>query len=168
MTTSLVEVALSLGSNVQRYHHINAGLWALESNFGQVLSSPVYESAAVGFDGNPFLNLVAVVQTQHSLDSVIQRLKQIEDANGRVRSGPRFSSRTLDIDVVTYGNCYGVVDGVELPRPELFKNAFVLLPMADLWPNRCVPGQSKTYSELWQALSHEGQQLHQVPFERRY
>ena len=167
MTSANIEVALSLGSNVQRYRHINAGLNALEAEFGQFKCSPIYESVAVGFDGSPFLNLVAVIETRISLATIVQRLKIIEDANGRVRSGPRFSPRTLDIDVVTYGERFGLLDGIELPRPELFNNAFVLLPMADLWPQRQVPGLETTYLQLWRQFQDLSQSLHRVPFERR-
>ena len=167
MSDQAVEVALSLGSNVRRYHHINAGLNALEAEFGRVQCSPIYESAAVGFDGSPFLNLIAVIKTTRPLLQIVQRLKEIEDANGRVRSGPKFSPRTLDIDVVTYGDLSGIVDGIELPRPELFKNAFVLLPLFNLWSDRIVPGRTATYAELWFELERQQQELHQVGFERR-
>lgn len=166
MSEQIFEVALSLGSNISRYQHINSGLNALEQAFGQLTISPVYESAAVGFDGSPFLNLIAVIKTSLSVERIIQKLKKIEDANGRVRSGPKFSPRTLDIDVVTYGDMTGVVDGIELPRPELFANAFVALPMADLWPNRLVPGKDFTYQNLWNQVQLEKQSLYEVPFER--
>ncbi|MEJ2065711.1 MAG: 2-amino-4-hydroxy-6-hydroxymethyldihydropteridine diphosphokinase, partial [Reinekea sp.] len=83
------------------------------------------------------------------------------------RSGPKFSPRTLDIDVVTYGEYSGVLDGVELPRPELFKNAFVLLPMADLWPDRLIPGQAVSYAKLWSEMASQQQVLHRVDLVRR-
>ena len=165
--TESVRIALSLGSNIDRYRHINAGLDALEAEFGEVLCSPVYETAAVGFDGSPFLNLVAVIHSPLSLSDVNVALKRIEDANGRDRSGPKFSPRTLDIDVVTYGDALGVVEGVELPRPELFKNAFVTKPMADLLAEVPVPGQGCNYLQLWQQYGNRDQALQQVPFERR-
>lgn len=162
----MIQVSLSLGSNIRRYYHINQGLDALTQAFGAVQCSPVYESAAVGFQGSPFLNLIAIIETNLPLGEVISRLKQIEDDNGRDRSGPKFSPRTLDIDVVTYGDAVGDVDGVELPRPELFKNAFVLLPLVDLWPDKKVPGRPQTYAELWQTQGDTTQQLQVVPFTR--
>jgi 2-amino-4-hydroxy-6-hydroxymethyldihydropteridine diphosphokinase len=165
--TKTVQVSLSLGSNIDRYRYINAGLAALESEFGTVTCSPVYESAAVGFNGSPFLNLVSIVETSKSLTEVIKSLKDIEDENGRDRTGPKFSARTLDIDVVTYGDCSGVMEGIELPRAELFKNAFVLLPMIDLWPTQQVPGTTYTYQQLWQRFENKDQALSVVPFERR-
>lgn len=161
------EIALSLGSNIDRYRHLNAGLDALEQAFGDVVSSPVYESAAVGFEGSAFLNSIVIIQTSLSLLDVVQMLKAIEDANGRNRNGPKFSARTLDIDVVTFGEHFGLYQGIELPRAELFKNAFVLKPMADLWPDRRIPGQQQTYQQLWQAYPQAKQPLTEVAFERR-
>lgn len=163
----MTEVSLSLGSNIRRYHHINQGLDALERHFGHCQCSPVYESASVGFDGSPFLNLVAIIKTDKPLSEVIELLKAIEDENGRDRSGPKFGPRTLDIDVVTYGDLHGQVEGVELPRPELFKNAFVLLPLCDLWPNRQIPGTDQSFKNCWNGNDAQLQQLTEVPFERR-
>ena len=163
----MTKISLSLGSNIDRYRHINAGLNELEAVFGQIYCSPVYESAAVGFDGSPFLNLIVLVESKLTLTEVIAKLKTIEDKNGRDRSGPKFSARTLDIDVVTFGDAAGLVENVQLPRPELFKNAFVLLPLVDLWPDKLVPGETFDFKTLWQQKGNTKQQLHVVPFERR-
>lgn len=162
-----VQVTLSLGSNIERYKHINAALIALEREFGEVMSSPIYESDAVGFAGSAFLNSIAIVHTQKSLTDVIAILKNIEDHNGRDRTGPKFSPRTLDIDVVTYGEFHGAHEGIELPRAELFKNAFVLRPMADLIPDNIIPGQTLSYAQLWQRFDQTSQALAPVKFERR-
>lgn len=162
-----MRVTLSLGSNIERYKHINAALTALEAEFGEVISSPIYESDAVGFDGSAFLNSIAIIQTQKSLTQVISALKGIEDRHGRDRTGPKFSPRTLDIDVVTYGDYYGIHEDIELPRAELFKNAFVLRPMADLLPTELIPGKASTYAEVWQQFDQSTQALAPVTFERR-
>jgi len=159
-----VQIALSLGSNINRYTHINAGIKALVKGFGGVKCSPVYESESVGFNGNAFLNLIALIETNRPINDVISILKQIEDDNGRDRTGPKFSPRTLDIDVVTYGDYCGVLDGIELPRPELFNNAFVSLPLAILLPEETVPGRSVTFSELWAVEGNKDQVLEEVSF----
>jgi 2-amino-4-hydroxy-6-hydroxymethyldihydropteridine diphosphokinase len=165
--TSLIQVTLSLGSNIDRFKHINAALTALENEFGEVISSPIYESEAVGFDGSAFLNSIAIIYTQKSLTNVISVLKNIEDRHGRDRTGPKFSPRTLDIDVVTYGGFHGNHEGIELPRAELFKNAFVLRPMADLLPEDSVPGLTLSYAQLWQQFDQSKQALAPVNFVRR-
>jgi 2-amino-4-hydroxy-6-hydroxymethyldihydropteridine diphosphokinase len=165
VTATSVQLALSLGSNINRYRHIRAGIDALRQHFGAVICSPVYENAAVGFAGSAFLNMIVLVQSASSLAEINRVLKQIEDDNGRDRNSPKFSARTLDIDVVTYADAAGVIEGITLPRPELFKNAFVLLPLADLLPHQRVPGLQQSYSELWASQGARGQQLTQVPFD---
>lgn len=138
----------------------------MEDAFGTLVCSPVYESEAVGFDGSAFLNMIAAIDTDRTLSEVVQVLKEIEDANGRDRSGPKFSARTLDIDVVTFGQAAGELEGLQMPRPELFKNAFVALPLADIWPDETVPGRDMTFRELWQHEGNHKQQLKAVAFRR--
>lgn len=162
------QVALSLGSNINRYQNINAGLKALYQQFGELHCSPVYESASVGFDGSPFLNMIAVIHTSLSLPELNSSLKRIEDDHGRDRSGPKFSPRTLDIDVVTYGEHCGLVEGIELPRPELFTNAFVTLPLSRLLPEQKVPGRDCSFAQLWQQEGNRQQWLEEVDFRFTY
>lgn len=158
------QVFLSLGSNIDREANIRGGLDALASQFGEVRLSPVYESEAVGFDGAAFYNLVAEIRTDMPVGVLAEVLRDIEAAHGRRRGEKKFSSRTLDIDILTYGNLCGEIDGVQLPRDEILKHAFVLLPLADLAPDARHPESGKRYVELWQALDLSGQKLWQVPF----
>jgi 2-amino-4-hydroxy-6-hydroxymethyldihydropteridine diphosphokinase len=154
---------LSLGSNIDREANIRSALFALEKVFGALAVSPVYESEAVGFSGAAFFNLIVAVETNLSIEQLVGQLKQIEDHHGRDRSGAKFSSRSLDIDLVTYDEKTGTFSGVELPRPELFYNAFVLLPMADLLGKSVEPKTGQTYSSLAATLDHK-QKLWQVDF----
>lgn len=160
-------VALSLGSNIDRYYHVSRALDALAEEFGALVCSPVYESEAVGFDGNNFLNSVVLVHTRRALAEIGPVLKRIEDAYGRDRNGPKFSPRTLDIDVLTYDDIVGRHDGIDLPRKETARNAFVLKPMADILPETRMPGTDQTYAELWAAYPKNLQKLWRVPFEWR-
>src|SRR6187402_643424 len=141
----MTSVYLSLGSNLDRHRHILAGLDALETLFGALVISSVYESKSVGFNGSNFFNLVVGVQTELALADLSEALKRIEDNNGRVRSGPKFSPRTLDIDILTYGDFVGIDVGIELPRAEISKNAFVLLPLAQIAAEVLHPQLQKTY-----------------------
>jgi 2-amino-4-hydroxy-6-hydroxymethyldihydropteridine diphosphokinase len=161
---AMTRVYLSLGSNIDREHNIRAGLDALAAQFGDVHLSPVYESEAVGFDGEPFLNLVARIDTGLPLGELAGLLRDIEAAHGRVRGDKKFASRTLDIDVLTYGDLTGLVDGVELPRDEILKHAFVLRPLADLAPQARHPVLGETYAALLARLDMSAQKLWQVPF----
>ena len=163
----MATVFLSIGSNIERYQHISAGLNQLAERFGELRISPVYESEAVGFSGDHFLNLVVGVETDLSVGELSTQLRAIEDACGRRRDGPRFGPRTLDIDILTYDDVVGLVEGVELPRGEILENAFVLCPLAELAPQAVHPVLGQTYAELWDAYDQAAQPLSRVAFEWR-
>lgn len=154
-----MRVYLGLGSNQQRAKHLCAGLDALQGLYGSLLVSPVVESAAVGFAGPAFYNLVVGFDTILDLNSIQQAVKAIEDANGRVRDGTKYSGRTLDIDILTYGDAIGVIDGVELPRGEILHNAFVLWPLAQLAPTTLHPIKGISYQQLWAQYDESKQPL---------
>jgi 2-amino-4-hydroxy-6-hydroxymethyldihydropteridine diphosphokinase len=160
----MTKVYLGLGSNIHRHQHIAAALDALADTFGELRISPVYESKSVGFNGSNFFNLVVGIETQLAIPSLSDALKKIEDDNGRCRQGPKFSPRTLDIDILTYGDFVGVDHGITLPRAEITQNAFVLLPLAGIAPEEKHPQLNKTYAELWQAYDRASQSLWPVDF----
>lgn len=155
---------LSLGSNIQRHLHIGAALDSLAENFGELIISSVYESESVGFEGDSFYNLVVGIHTEATISTVSRLLKQIEDQNGRDRSAPRFGPRSLDIDILTVDNVAGEIEGVELPRDEVLKNAFVLRPLAEVAGENIHPVTGKTYSQHWQDYDRDKQKLWPVAF----
>lgn len=142
---------LSLGSNQQAEANLRAAADALRERFGAVVFSPVYRTPAVGFEGPDFLNAAAIIETTLDPFELNDWLHALEDRMGRDRSGPRFSSRPIDVDIVFYDQ--RVLKGpgnLELPRPEL-RHAFVLKPLADIAPEYRVPGDGRTLAELWAA-----------------
>jgi 2-amino-4-hydroxy-6-hydroxymethyldihydropteridine diphosphokinase len=142
---------LSLGSNVEPERHLRAAVAALRERFGDVLLSPVYRTRSVGFDGTDFLNSAAVIDSDLDPLALNDWLHALEDAHGRDRSGPRFSDRTLDIDIVLYDDLVMQGPGnLRLPREEL-KHAFVLLPLADIAPDKIDPRSGSRLDALWQA-----------------
>jgi 2-amino-4-hydroxy-6-hydroxymethyldihydropteridine diphosphokinase len=158
----VTQVFLGLGSNLEREKNIRAGLLALTDIFGGLKLSQVYESESVGFKGSNFYNLVVSLQTDLTLAELSESLKKIEDENGRVRTGPKYSPRTLDIDILTYGDFVGVEAGVELPRAEITQNAFVLLPLSELAPHELHPCLKKTYAALWASYDQNAQVLWKI------
>jgi 2-amino-4-hydroxy-6-hydroxymethyldihydropteridine diphosphokinase len=158
------QVYLSLGSNLDREKNIVAGLDALAQLFGELQISRVYESESVGFKGSRFFNLVVGIKTDKSIAALSDTLKKIEDDNGRLRTGPKYSPRTLDIDILTYDDYVGVEAGVELPRGEILENAFVLLPLSELAPNTAHPVCHKSYARLWQDYDKSRQALWPIDF----
>jgi len=160
----MVMVYAGIGSNIDREAHITAALDALTIQFGDLIISSVYESESVGFAGEHFFNLVVGFSTDMSVAALSQVLRAIEHTNGRRRDVARFSARTLDIDILTWGNSYGVIDGVKLPREEVEHNAFVLLPLAEIAPATTHSGTAKTYAELWHDYDKQKQKLWRVDF----
>ena len=157
-------IYLSLGSNIERHMRIGAALDALAEHFGELALSSVYESDSVGFQGDNFLNLVVGIYSESSLSEVSITLKQIENDNGRDRSAPRFGPRSLDIDILTMNDVNGVIDGIQLPRDEVLKNAFVLLPLAEIAPDVKHPITGLSYADHWQSYDKDKQKLWPVPF----
>lgn len=155
----MAAVLLSLGSNQDAASALKSALHDLQNAFGKLVLSPVYESEAVGFEGDNFLNMVVEIQTVLSVGDLLKALRSIEDNHGRDRSQPKFSNRTLDIDILTYDEVVGVVDNVVLPRGEILKNAFVLKPLADNWPTLKHPEMQKSYLDLWNSYDQSQQKL---------
>jgi len=143
---------LSLGSNLEPERHLRAALVELEARFGALTVSPVYRSRAEGFEGPDFLNLAVALETDLDPSALDAWLHELEARHGRRRDVPRYSSRTLDVDIVLYDDV--IVDGpgnLRIPRPEL-NHAFVLRPLADIAPGVAVPGTGQTLDELWRAF----------------
>ncbi len=140
---------VSIGSNVEREQNIRAALVALHEYFGALLVSSVYETLAVGFEGAPFYNLVVAFVTETPPRQIVTILRDIETRHGRVRSDERFGPRTLDLDLLLYGNEIIHEQQLELPRPEIGKYAFVLEPLAEVAPDLRHPRNRQPYRQLW-------------------
>ncbi len=155
----MTTLALSIGSNIDAESNIRAALGALSLEFENIRNSTTYESQAVGFDGDNFLNLVVLADTNKGLDDVTTFLKRLEDRLGRDRLQTRFSGRTMDVDILLYGNESGMFCGIELPRPEVTENAYVLQPLAELLPDVVHPATGMSYLKLWQDYDKSKQRL---------
>lgn len=160
----MATIYISLGSNINREQNTRAGVRALEQAFGELTLSSVYESEAVGFKGDAFYNMVIACDVDTPVHETNQILRAIEDAHGRDRSGPKFSSRTLDLDLLLYDDLVLDENGLKLPRGEILKNAFVLWPLAEIAPHRKHPETGTTFAELWTAFDKTKESLKPIDF----
>jgi 2-amino-4-hydroxy-6-hydroxymethyldihydropteridine diphosphokinase len=151
------QVYISLGSNIEPVRYLRAALAELEARYGRLRVSSVYESAAMGFSGNNFYNLVAGFDSAAPPETIQGSLREIEDRNGRSRHGPKFSARTLDLDLLLYGDLRVDAPGLHLPRGEILEYAFVLCPLAELAPQARHPLTGQSYAELWAVFDQASQ-----------
>ncbi len=147
----MIPLHISMGSNIERGKHIRKALGLLAAELSDLRVSPIYESEAAGFTGDPFYNLVAGAETSRSLPQALALLRSIEDRCGRCREGLKFGPRTMDLDLLLYGDFVGTVENTELPRPEITEYSFILRPLAELVPDARHPVSKRSWRELWQA-----------------
>ncbi|MGA9855233.1 MAG: 2-amino-4-hydroxy-6-hydroxymethyldihydropteridine diphosphokinase [Gammaproteobacteria bacterium] len=152
------EVFVGIGSNIEPESHIREAVRLLRTRFGRLRVSPVYRNPAVGFVGEDFLNLVVNFETPDPLAIVRAELDAIETECGRLRGSPRFAPRTLDLDLLMYGDL--VTDSpLRVPRPEILKYAFVLKPLTDLASDLPHPRTGRRLKEHWLDLDAADQPL---------
>ena len=157
------EVYVAAGSNIEPRANLARAVGELERAFPGVRFSPWYENHAAGFSGDDFINLVAGFTTEASLADVLQELHAIETLCGRPRDAARWAPRSMDLDVLLYGDL--VCDGasVKLPRPDLLKRAYMLGPLADLAPQVRHPTAGATIGELWRRFDQSAHPLRRLP-----
>ena len=160
-------VYLSLGSNLEPERHLRGALEELRARFGAIQCSTAWRCPAVGFEGPAFVNLAVAMDSDLAPEALNQWLHALEDRHGRRRDVPRFSDRTLDIDIVLVGN--RVMEGpgnLRLPRPELAKHAFVLRPMVELAPELMHPTLGVTLAQLWSGHPEHGVAMQSVDLDQ--
>ena len=149
--TATCKAYLSLGSNLDPESNLRRAVAALRARFGEVTVSPVYRTPAEGFKGPDFLNAIAVIDSDIHPFALNDWLHALEIVQGRDRRDASYSNRSLDIDIIYFGNL--VLEGpgeFQLPRPELH-HAYVLRPLADVAPNFVDPLRKVTLAKLWKA-----------------
>ncbi len=146
------EVYVAAGSNIQPELNLRGALSALKRRLGELRVSKAYRNQAVGFDGPEFINLVIGFETELTLTEVLSVLQAVEGLCGRPRKAPKFEPRSMDLDLLIYGDMVCATHAVTLPRADLVKHAYMLGPLAELAPNLVHPTLKQTIGELWQSF----------------
>jgi 2-amino-4-hydroxy-6-hydroxymethyldihydropteridine diphosphokinase len=140
-------VHIGLGANLgDREATIRAALERLDAEEGieVVRVSSLRETDPVGYADQPrFLNGVAELETELSPGELFERLLAVEQDLGRVRQGPRYGPRTIDLDLLLYGDALVDEPGLEIPHPRMTERRFVLEPLAELRPDVVIPGRGR-------------------------
>jgi 2-amino-4-hydroxy-6-hydroxymethyldihydropteridine diphosphokinase len=155
-------VYVAAGSNVEPERHLREALAQLMREFPGVRCSSWYRNRAVGFEGDDFINLVAGFDTTLPVHDVLERLHAIEARCGRPRAAPRWAPRSMDLDVLLYGDLVLEEPGLKLPRPDLVKRAYMLGPLAELAPGVRHPTAGLTIGELWRGFDQAAHPLERL------
>ena len=143
----IFDIFLSLGSNIEPEKNINFAKEQLQIKYGKLLISSIYKTKAVGFKGDDFLNLVIKASTSDSPETVSDYLHHIERQTGRETGTGQFNSRTLDIDLLLYGD---LIDAsLNIPRDEILDYDFVLEPLVEIFPEGKHPIENRSYIEIF-------------------
>jgi 2-amino-4-hydroxy-6-hydroxymethyldihydropteridine diphosphokinase len=157
------QVYVAAGSNIEPERHLAIAARELERQFPAVRFSPWYRNTAVGFEGEDFINFVAGFPTELAVGEVLTRLHAIEALCGRHREAARWAPRSMDLDVLLYGDLISQEPHLKLPRPDLLKRAYMLGPLAALAPDLVHPTERQTIGELWRRFDRAGHPLVEVP-----
>jgi len=143
----MATVFLDIGSNIDREENIQSCVDQLRVDFNGIIFSKAYESEAFGFDGDPFINLSAKLETELSFEALNKYLKKLENKHARKRDNEKFIDRTLDVDILLYNDLI-LQPEIDLPRAEILKFPFVLFPLAEIAGDMIHPLEKITINEI--------------------
>jgi 2-amino-4-hydroxy-6-hydroxymethyldihydropteridine diphosphokinase len=156
------DVYVAAGSNIQPETNLRSALSALKRRVGDLRVSRAYRNSSAGFDGPDFVNLVIGFETELTLTEVLSILQAVEGLCGRARKAPKFEPRSMDLDLLLYGEMVCATHAITLPRPDLIKHAYMLGPLAELAPALVHPTLKQTIGDLWKAFDQTAHPLKPV------
>ncbi|MEI6897613.1 MAG: 2-amino-4-hydroxy-6-hydroxymethyldihydropteridine diphosphokinase [Psychromonas sp.] len=156
----MARVFIGIGSSINRKENIHFAIQTLQTEFGPLTCSAIYESEAVGFDGKNFYNLVLYFDSYLNVQEIIDKLKVIEIQQGRPKKTIKFAPRTIDLDLLLYDQLINLK--INLPRAEIVSNAFVLQPLSEIAPHLQHPILNTSYQVLWEKFPKKQQKLWKI------
>ncbi|MGR5176825.1 2-amino-4-hydroxy-6-hydroxymethyldihydropteridine diphosphokinase [Vibrio parahaemolyticus] len=147
----MITAYIGVGSNVEREKHIRAACHELSLIAENLRLSPVYACESFGFSGNDFYNMVVRLDTALSLNDLSAALKEIEVKWGRDIDAAKFQNRTIDLDILLYGNEISQQKPF-IPREDIFKYSFVTQPLYDIDPNLVIPSDGRTVEQVLETI----------------
>jgi len=157
------DVYVAAGSNVDPVRHLQLAVRELRQLYPQLKVSPAYRNKAVGFEGDDFVNLVVGFQTSLTPEQVRQQLQQVEAACGRAPDAPKWAPRTMDLDILLFGDLVSNTPGLVVPRPDLIRRPYMLKPMMDIGPDVLHPVSGKSIGQLWREFDSAAHEMTTVP-----
>ena len=142
-------VHLGIGSNIDAKKNLELALNELAKRFGELDKSSVYRSRAYGFDGDDFLNMVVAINSALTPTEIHEQLEDIQRIAGRDRETRGYASRTLDIDLLLYGDLVIDQPPIRLPRADVLRFSFVLGPLAEIAAELRHPETRQSYRVHW-------------------
>jgi 2-amino-4-hydroxy-6-hydroxymethyldihydropteridine diphosphokinase len=149
-------VYLGLGSNIDPEKNLRLGISELRQRYGELTVSRVYQNAAVGFEGDDFLNLVVGFESDDDPMAIQEHIETVHRMAGRQRGEEKFSARPLDIDLLLYGDLVVAEPPLRLPRSDVLEYSFVLRPLSEIAPDLVHPKTGRTLAEHWQECDTGG------------
>lgn len=146
----MARVVIALGSNLNDPHQQlkKAGIFLNDFSEDEVIKSSIYRSEPVGPSENDFLNSLAIIGTTLEPEELFERLKEQEKKQGRPSRYPKWTARTLDLDIIAWDNLVIETDSLIIPHQEYSRRLFVLLPLKEVLPDWHDPVSAQHVDEL--------------------
>lgn len=145
----MITAYVGIGSNIDKQRHVERAIKALRALDPALQLSTIYESPALGFNGESFFNLIVEMKTSLTLKAFSAQLREIEYSLGRSENAQKMQDRTIDLDIILFGDL--VSDGApKVPREDIYKYPFVIQPLYELCPELVIPDDGRSIRQIWQ------------------
>ena len=149
----MTRVFVGIGSNINSLENIGRALHALRTDFQSMVYSEGYENPSDGFLGYHFINVVVLFDTNLSLPETLKKLHQIELDLEKDLSAPKYAEKTIDMDLLFFGDLQLSNDRIAIPRPEATSKSYYLKPLFDIAPNWIDPVTRTSITDLWNGFT---------------